>query len=328
MSATLRAQQKPRVALIVLGGTISGAPDAEGKSVPALDADELVRAVPEIGELAEIVAPACPRVGSHALTPADFSAVARLVLAQIEDGCEGVIVTQGTDTLEETAYALALQLPSLVPVVLTGAMRNPALPGADGPANLLAAVRVATTPKAKEFGPLVVFQDEIHAARWVMKCDSTRVSAFSSPGAGAIGTLVEERVHFDRRPLTSDYIGLPLRLDHRVEIVWTYAGCDGFFVDAAELADGLVIAAMGGGHVPPAMVDSLREAVASGIPVVLATRCVSGRILTGTYAGPGTESDLLAGGLRPAGDLHPLKARLRLLVALALGKRVEEVFPV
>src|SRR5438128_11706383 len=117
MSAKLRLQSKPRLALIVLGGTISGAANAEGRSVPALGAEELVGALPQIGELAEIVAPANPQVGSHALTPADFSALARLVLAQIEEGCEGVVITQGTDTLEETAYALALQLPSVVPVV-------------------------------------------------------------------------------------------------------------------------------------------------------------------------------------------------------------------
>jgi L-asparaginase len=316
------------VALIVLGGTISGVIDKSGKSVPALAADDLVATVPALAELAEIVAPEFPRVGSHALTPADFSTLAHVVRDQIEAGCEGIVITQGTDTLEETAYALALQLPPKVPVVLTGAMRTFAMTGADGPANLEAAVRVATCPQAKLFGPLVVLQDEVHAARWVMKCHTSRVSAFASPATGPIGSVMEGSVRLEQSLLVSDYLGLPDALDRRVELVWTYSGADGGAAEAASAADGLVIAAMGGGHVPPAMVSALGKAVDRGQPVILASRCLSGPILEHTYGGPGTETELLALGLRSAGNLHPVKARLRLLVALGLGMALEDAFPV
>jgi L-asparaginase len=199
--------------------------------------------------------------------------------------------------------------------------------GADGPANLLAALRVAATPEAAALGPVVVMHDEIHAARWVTKAHTSRVAAFASPGFGPVGTVIEGRVRLHVASIQPEFLGAPEELVHRVELVWVSAGADGALVDAAAtVGDGLVVAGTGGGHVPPAMAQSLQNAVEGGLPVVLASRCVGGPVLAETYGGGGSESHLRSIGLIPAGTLAPLKARLRLMVALALGKSPAEAF--
>ena len=320
---------RPRVQVIALGGTISATSDERGYGVPVRDASDIVASVPEAGEIAEISAADVKQVSSRAITPADMCSLAHEIYAAVGEGCDGVVVTHGTDTMEETAYALALQLDVGVPVVLTGAMRLAHEAGADGPANLIAALRVAATPEAAALGPVIVMHDEIHTARWVTKVHTSRVAAFSSPGFGPVGYVAEGNVHLHARRTGRDYLGVPDRLDKRVEIIWVSAGVDGLLVDAAaSAAQGLVIAGTGGGHVPPAMTESLRAAVERGLPVVLASRCISGPVLEATYGGVGSETYLRAIGLHSVGALAPLKARLRLLTALALGKSAAEVFPV
>jgi L-asparaginase len=256
-------------------------------------------------------------------------ALAHEVRNGVAEGYDGVVVTHGTDTMEETAYALALQLDIEIPVVLTGSMRLSHEPGADGPANLVRALRVATTPAAGRLGPVIVMQDEIHLARWVTKVHTSRVAAFSSPGLGPVGHVVEGNVYLHACCASRDYLGMPDRLDKRVEIIWVSTGADGLLVDAAAtVAQGLVVAGTGGGHVPPQMTGSLQSAVEHGLPIVLASRCIDGPILEGTYGGVGSETHLRSIGLHSAGELAPIKARLRLLTALALGKGAAEVFPV
>lgn len=322
-------KKRPRVLLISLGGSISAALDERGHGVPARAATEILASLPDADGIAEIVPADVKQVPSRAVTPADMCALAHEIQDGVEEGYDGIVVTHGTDTMEETAYALALQLDVDVPVVLTGAMRFSHEPGADGPANLLQALRVATTPAAGRLGPLVVMHDEMHLARWVTKAHTSRVSAFSSPGFGPVGYVVEGRVCLHSCDHARDHLGMPDKLDERVELVWVSAGADGLLVDAASsVARGLVVAGTGGGHVPPAMTGSLRAAVERGLPVVLASRCSSGRVLEDTYGGVGSETHLRALGLHPAGTLAPIKARLRLMVALALGKSAAEVFPV
>ena len=322
-------KNRPRVLVAALGGTISAVPDKQGHSVPARSATELVASVPEAGEIADVSTADVKRVSSRAITPSNMCSLARRIRAGVREGCDGVVITHGTDTMEETAYALALQLDVGVPVALTGAMRLAHEAGADGPANLVAALRVAATPGAAMLGPVIVMHDEIHMARWATKVHTTHVAAFSSPGFGPIGHITEGKVHLHACRAASDYLGMPDGLDKRVEIIWVSAGTDGLLVDAAApVADGMIVAGTGGGHVPPAMTVSLRSAIERGLPVVFASRCIGGPVLEDTYAGAGSETDLRAIGLHPAGTLAPIKARLRLLAALALGKSAEEVFPV
>jgi L-asparaginase len=318
---------RPRVLLISLGGTISAAPDERGRGVPTSSAGDLLAAVPA-AEVADVRTADVKRISSRGITPSDMCALAHEVRKGVQEGCDGVVVTHGTDTMEETAYALALQLDVGVPVALTGAMRQGHEPGSDGPANLMAALRVAATPEATALGPVVVMHDEIHAARWVTKAHTSRVAAFSSPGFGPVGCVVEGKMHLHTDRARSEFLGTPDELDLRVELVWVWAGADGVLVDAAaSVADGLIVAGTGGGHVPPAMAESLQRAVEGGLPVVLASRCISGPILEETYGGVGSETHLRSIGLVPAGTLAPLKARLRLMVALSLGKGAAEVFP-
>jgi L-asparaginase len=255
--------------------------------------------------------------------------IAATVRAEVERGCDGVVVTHGTDTVEETAYALALMLDVPVPVVLTAAMRLPEDPGHDGTANFRAAVAAAADRRVAMLGPVLAVQDELHLARWVSKVHTSRVAAFASPETGPAGVVVEDRVLLTATHGPDDHLGLPDGLDGpRVELIVVAAGMDGLLVDAAaERAAGIVVAGSGGGHTPPPVAAAIGRAIAAGVTVVVATRCASGPTLTGTYAGEGGEIHLHSIGALLAGRLPALKARLRLQVALALGRDPAEVFP-
>lgn len=319
---------KPRILLLTLGGTISGIPTVDG-SRPGLTGADLLAAIPQTEEVGDITCIDVSQIAGREISLNDMCTLAHEINGRVAAGFAGIVVTQGTDTMEETAYALELQLDPQVPVVVTGAMRAPHDAGADGPANLLAALVVATTPTASRLGPLVVMNDEIHLARWVTKTRTSELAAFASPGLGRVGHVAEGKAHLHVQSVETGYLGLPTTLDKRVELVWVAAGGDGLLIDAAaSQADGLVIAGTGVGHVPPGMIASLEAALLRGVPIVLASRCTSGNVLSRTYAGPGSESHLAEIGVQAAGNLSPLKTRLRLLVALSLGKPLSHVFPV
>jgi len=198
-------------------------------------------------------------------------------------------------------------------------MRNPSLPGADGPANLLAAVRTATSDVARNLGALVVFADEIHAARHVRKIHSTSIAAFASPGAGPIGHVIEgtPRFHFSLK--RGPVVPLPLSRPAEVEVIQVALGSSGSLLDGLEeRVSGAIIAAFGAGHVPANWVEHL-ETLAAEIPLVLTSRTGTGSVLSSTYAFQGSESDLLARGLISGGSLDPLKARTLLLAHLRAG---------
>jgi L-asparaginase len=185
----------PRIHILALGGTIATRPDATGAMQMGLGADDLVAAVPKLAGLAEIGAETVSRVGSHSLSFDQIHALAAKIRTLKVDG---VVVTQGTDTLEETSFLLDLLLDLDVPVIVTAAMRNPALTSPDGPGNLLAAVRVATDPwvrqHANALGVLAVMLDEVYAASDVLKVHPTRLNAFASPQTGPLAALVEDRL--------------------------------------------------------------------------------------------------------------------------------------
>jgi L-asparaginase len=244
------------------------------------------------------------------------SLVERMTRADHE-GFDGVVVTQGTDTLEESAFLADLYYRGSMPVVFTGAMRNAAAAGADGPANLLAAVQTAVSAEARGTGVLVVLGDEIHAARHVRKMHTTSPGAFRSPSTGPLGHVVEGSARFHRslRPLAP--VGLPVGALPQVEIVTASLGSSGRLLEGLEgKVAGLVVAAFGVGHVPEAWCDRL-EALATAMPVVLTSRIGTGPVLASTYGFPGSERDLLSRGLINAGALDPYKARLLLTAHLA-----------
>lgn len=309
-----------RVHVIALGGTIAMTSGAAGGGVaPTLDADALVAAVPELAGIADIVASTFRTVPGAHLRIEDIVGLARSIATL--PSADGVVVTQGTDTLEHTAYLLELLLPGDRPVVVTGAMRAPQQPGTDGPANLLASVRVAASDTARGAGVVVVLGDVIHAARFARKSHTARPSAFESATAGPIGWIAEDRIRMPLRPTRPVAIDLAKVTDvPAVALLPLPLGDDGRLLRGVAAADyeGLVVQAFGAGHVPGWLVDDLAS-LAQSMPVVLSSSVGSGELFESTYGFPGSERDVLSRGLISAGALDGPRARLLLSLLLAAG---------
>lgn len=311
-----------RVVVFGLGGTIAMTATPTGGVAPALSAGQLVAAVPGLADTGiTIEVEDFRQLPGASLGFDDLTALSAAIEQRLAAGATGVVITQGTDTVEETAYLLDLGHTRPEPVVVTGALRNPAQAGADGPANLLAAVCTAASPGARDLGVLAVFADEIHAASRVRKTHANSVHTFSSPNGGPLGYVVEGQARLLNRPSQRVTVPVPATGRRPVEVglVTVVLGDTGTVLAAAgDRCDGLVVAGFGVGHVPAAVLATL-TGLAARIPVVLASRTGAGPVLTGTYAFPGSESDLLARGLIPAGFLDPLKSRILLLKLLAAG---------
>lgn len=318
------AAARPKVTLISCGGTIASAVKPGVGALPSLDVGELARKVPGMAEAAELATLPMRLMASPHMTLRDLLDLAAASREAIATGSRGVVIAQGTDTIEEIAFGLDLLCAGDAPIVVTGAMRNASMAGADGPANLLAAVRVAASPQARGLGALVVFNDDVHAARFVRKSHAQSPAAFVSHQAGRLGWLAEGDVRILVRP--------PRRW--RVEVADAAApvpvallkmalGDDGRLVDLLPAAGfaGVVIEGFGGGHVTrevaaPGRIERLVEAM----PVVLATRAGDGEVLRASYGGfPGSETDLISRGMIFAGALDGPKARVLLALLLMSG---------
>lgn len=320
----------PRVALISTGGTI----DAVGASRldlawytetrRRLPDGELLASLPELADIAVVGGVDFPRVPSYALTASDWLDLARTVTRLLaDDECDGVVITHGTNTLEETAYLLHLTVPLSKPVVLVGAMRPPSGLGADGHLNLVRAVQVAASPVARSRGVLVVMNDAVYSARDVTKTATFRVDAFRAPDAGPLGHVdADGRIdlHHQHTRLPSEPFAVAeLTSLPRVDVLVSYIGADGVLVDAAVAAgaQGIVSAGSGAGRTTPAEDEALDRAVAAGVVVCQATRVGSGRV----SRSPG----MARRGLVVADNLPPWKARVLLSLALTRTHDVTEV---
>ena len=308
-----------RVALFGLGGTIASLPteDTTAGVVPSVEASTLVRSVPGLESVAHVESRTLRQMASANFSFADLIEISDAIRDSFSSGVDGVVVTQGSDNIEETSFAFDLLVDDERPIVVTGAMRNPSLAGADGPANVRAAVAVAVSPLARGLGSLVVMNDEIHAARFVRKLHASGLSAFASPQCGPIGVVVEDRVHFYTRvePLA---MARPRGDVAPVALVRCALADDGRTVAALVGLGyrGLVVEGFGGGHVPESMVEPLSEVLLT-MPIVLASRTGAGVVLESTYGFAGSEIDLRHRGLISAGALDGAKARVALSLALA-----------
>ncbi len=308
----------PRVVVLATGGTIASQYDPVTGGLKArLSGEEIVQAVPGLSEVARVSVEQVANVGSYDMTPEIWRTLAsRANELLASPDITGVIVTHGTDTLEETAYFLDLTVTSEKPVVVVGAQRAPTFFDTDGPRNLLNAVRVAVSEEAIGMGTLIVMNGQINAARDVTKTNTLDVGTFKTLDFGALGVADIDAVRFYRAPLRRQTI--PLREGDRlprVEIVTQYAGADGrlirLLLEDGEL-DGLVIEGVGLGHVSTRTLEAIRDVRAQGIPVVLSTRVPTGRIVP-LYA---TNLELLDLGCVEADNLSPQKARILLMLAM------------
>jgi L-asparaginase len=321
---------KPKVVLISTGGTIASRYDEKlGRTVASQRGEDLLAQVPQLAEVAAIEIDDFATVPSFDMSAElAFRLAARINLQLARADVAGVVVTHGTDTMEESCYLADLLLPSDKPAVFTGAQRAHDDPNPDGPDNILGAVRTAAAPDARGLGAVICFADQIHAARDVTKVSASALAAFQSYDKGALGEVDAGRVVLHRRPQRRRTFVVE-RLETRV---WLLRLCLGFEVELVRAtlergAKGLVIEAFGRGNGPAALVPIVRDAVAAGVPVVVTSRCPSGRVEP--IYGRGGGKDLADAGAIFAGDLKGAKARLLLMLLLAAPEtrhRIAEVF--
>jgi L-asparaginase len=312
------SESKGRIALLALGGTASMVSGPDRGAHPVVDANGLLAELP--ADLVERVIPHSLRpVPGASLRTSDVETIAAVAREFIREGGAGVVVVQGTDSVEETSFALDLLWGEDAPVVFTGAMRHFNALSSDGSANLADAIRVAGSPASRHRGSLVVFNGLVHAARFAQKTHSSAIGAFSSNTAGPLGLISEGEVRYFWEgpsrvpPLASTQASaMP-----RVALITATLDDDGALMAwATENCDGVVIDAFGGGHVPEWWAESVLGA-AGRIPIVLASRTGAGPVLENTYEFSGSEIGLLAGGVISAGLLSGPKARILLKAALS-----------
>ncbi len=323
-----------RVLILAAGGTISmtGALGAAGgrgghgdaSATPELDAQALLDAIAGLSGTTDLTARTLLNKPSPHLTLADQLAICREARDAARKGI-GVVVTHGTDSLEETAMLCDVIHDAEAPIVFTGAIRPASAPGADGPANLLDAISVAASEEAGGMGVLVVFGGEIHHARCARKTDTTSLTAFTSPQTGPLGRVTEAHPTIWSRLPRNPPLDPP-DLAKRVLIVPTASGDDGTLARAALSTepDGIVAGTLGAGHLAPPLLELWAQA-AERIPVLAYSRPERGVVLTGTYGYAGSEQDLRDTKMIPVGFLSPQAARMKLLACLAAGLAIDEV---
>lgn len=352
-----------RIHIAALGGTIASVPTESGGVSPSVSGEDIARAArldtidvdavaghaaPPAGQEGEeggqgagasssglqLTFEQVAQVGSGSITVEHLVSVVESAREAAGEGAVGVVLTQGTDTLEETAFVLSRINDSGIPIVVTGAMRNPSLPGADGPANVRSAVIAALSPQVRGLASALVMADEIHDPVFVRKDHTSFIHAFSSgPSAGPLGWVSEDRVILPHVPAggglaaagaapLSQFPGLTSdNVFPQVAVIAVGLGDSLAILDAVADAGyaGCVLAGVGGGHVPRSALPAV-ERLAQRMPVVYSSRTGSGSALENTYGYPGAEIGLQKMGLVPSGVLDPYKARLQLRLALAAGE--------
>lgn len=306
-----------KLTIFFTGGTISMTHAGnDGSAVPTLTGNDICRVIPSLGEF-ELTNVDFSRLPGPHMTQTRMLELSQRVNEVCANGCDGVVITHGTDTMEETAYLVDLLHHHDTPVVLVGAMRTSDDLSWDGPINLFGACLVASHPEARGRGVMVVMNNTIHAASEVTKTYTEALDTFVSPDTGPLGIIDLNRVYFYRPPVRRALLPVDTRQCARVELVEACAGSDGLLVEAAaQHAQGLVIAAMGRGNIPPPMFLAVAKAITMGLSVVVVSRCWGGRVAP-VYGYDGAGAKLVDAGAMFAPWLNGPKARIALGVALA-----------
>jgi len=319
-------QALPVIAVLATGGTIAGAQadaTSAGYKAGSFSVNDLLAAVPQLSGIAEIRAEQVANVGSQNMTHAVWRALAERVNTLCQDASvAGIVITHGTDTLEETAYFLSLVIQHDKPVVLVGAMRPATALGAEGPANLYNAVALARHPDARGRGPLVVMNEDVHYAREIQKIASAGLCAFASPNRGRAGVMHGGAPCFYSRNTTTHTTQSEFSLAlleragwPRVDIVYAHANLQADLIEfLADSVDGIVLAGVGDGNATDLAIGALSRAADSGVAVVRSSRTGSG------FVARDVELDDGSLGFIAARDLNPQKARILLMLALSVTR--------
>ncbi|WP_276248079.1 asparaginase [Haladaptatus sp. YSMS36] len=315
----------PHIAVLSTGGTIASTGTDKG-ATPTRAGDELVEAVPGLTDHADISVEEVAQISSFALGFDTMATIVRRVRELAAEGVDGVVVTHGTDTMEESAYFVDVVAGDTIPVVFTGAQRRGDEPGADGPANLLTAVRAASHERVREAGgAYIAFADSLYSARTVTKGHTSNLDTFYAPDAGPVANVLRGYVRFFREP-GSESVSIPATdVTARVEMVKSAAGVDGWQIERAleDGVSGIVLEGMGLGNTTPGLETAAAEAIDRGVPVVVTSRCHGGAV-NGIYGKEGGARTLEEHGAILGGDLPAQKARITLALALSATDDPEE----
>lgn len=329
------ANAKPKVMILATGGTIAGAQTSAteaGYKSGSFSVDDLIKAVPQLKDLADISGEQVANIGSQTMNHEVWLKLAKRANEALKGDTDGVVITHGTDTMEETAYFLSLLVKSDKPVVLVGSMRPATAISADGPANLYNAVALAVNPQAKGRGPLVVLNDEIHYAREAQKTNTTALDTFKSPNRGRAGVMNTGKAYFFSPNVMAHGMKSEFSVDGkgvndlpRVEVVYSYAnlGRDGIDFLVGKDVKGIVLAGVGDGNSTDAAIAALADAAKKGIAVVRSSRTGSGLVVRNVEV----DDDKL--GFVAGVELSPQKARILLMLGLMKTsdpKKLQEMF--
>ncbi|MBU3851836.1 MAG: asparaginase [Candidatus Paralactobacillus gallistercoris] len=315
-----------KILIIHTGGTIAMTVDNNNVAEPSAH-NPLIQEIKRItSNDVSITSEILCNLPSNEITPAIMLQLAQRIQKAEHDGFDGIIVTHGTDTLEETAYFLDLVLPNRIPVVVTGAMRAANAVGADGLHNIQSAIWTILSPTAYNQGVMVVLNDEIHAARYVTKTHTTNVATFKSPLTGPLGIIADQKAVF-LQTLTHHAPAYPLtQLKDKIYILTTYTGMDSLLLDAIDnkQTNGVVIEGVGAGNVAPAMLPGIYHLLAHHIPIILVSRCING-FAEAIYGNDTGGANLQKDGIIICQGLNGAKARIKLMVGLSIGKTGQEL---
>lgn len=316
-----------KVAVVFTGGTISMKIDPRiSAAIPALSSEEIMSMVTNIDRVADIEIVNFDRIPGPHMTPKRMMELSKLVKALVaREDITGVVITHGTDSLEETAYLLDLTINSIKPIIVVGAMRSGSELGYDGPSNLSAAICTAVSEEAKNKGVLVVMNNEVNAASEVTKTHTLSLDTFKSMEFGPLGIVDNDEVIFYRDIMKHPHIDTET-IEEKVDLIKCVAGMDSrlikFCVDSGT--KGIIIEAMGRGNIPPQMVEGVTYALQHNVVIVMTSRCPMGRVLD-TYGYEGAGRTLRNLGVILGGNLPGQKARIRLMLALSITKSTEMI---